>query len=47
MTGSGSWNQVQPRLMRRARRDPAFRRRVERAAARVIALKRKLGLANP
>ena len=47
MTGSGSWNLVQPRLLRRARRDSAFRRRVERAAARVIALKRKLGLANP
>ena len=47
MTGSGCWNQVQPRLLRRARRDPAFRRKVHRAAARVIALKRELGLAKP
>ena len=44
MTGSGSWNEVYPRLLRRARRDPAFRRRVGEAAERVSALKRKLGL---
>ena len=47
MTGSGSWNDVQPRLLRRARRDPAFRRKIERAAGRVVALKRTLGLAKP
>ena len=45
MTGSGSWNEVQPRLLRRARRDRAFRARVGEAAGRVLALKRRLGLA--
>jgi beta-N-acetylhexosaminidase len=44
MTGSGSFNQVQPRLLARARRDPAFRGQVTRAADRVLALKRRLGL---
>jgi beta-N-acetylhexosaminidase len=44
MTGSGSWTKVQPRLMRRARRDPRFRARVRQAAARVLALKRRLDL---
>lgn len=44
MTGSGSWNLIQPRLVRRARRDPRFRARVEEAAGRVLALKRRLGL---
>ena len=47
MTGSGSWNEVQPRLLRRARRDRAFRARVGEAASRVLALKRRLGLASP
>lgn len=47
MTGSGSWNQVQPRLLGRARRDPAFRAKVRRAAGRVLALKRRLGLRTP
>jgi beta-N-acetylhexosaminidase len=47
MTGSGSFNQVQPRLLARARRDPAFRRQVTRAADRVLRLKRTLGLAPP
>ena len=42
MTGSGSWNVVYPRLLRAARRDPAFRKRVREAAARVLALKRAL-----
>ena len=46
MTGSGSWNEIQPRLLRRARTDAAFRARVRRAAARVIALKRRLGLTS-
>lgn len=44
MTGSGSFNQVQPRLLRRARRDPRFRARVTEAADRVLKLKRRLGL---
>ncbi len=44
MTGSGSWNEVYPRVLDRARRDPAFRARVHEAAARVLALKRSLGL---
>jgi beta-N-acetylhexosaminidase len=47
MTGSGSWNQVFPALLLEARRSPAFRRKVERAAGRVIALKRSLGLRAP
>ncbi len=46
MTGSGSWNEIQPRLLRRARTDAAFRAKVQRAAARVIALKRRLGLTS-
>ena len=46
MTGSGSWNEVYPRLLRRARRDSAFRRRVAEAAERVLALKRRLALAR-
>ena len=46
MTGSGSWNEIQPRILRRARTDAAFRARVQRAAARVIALKRRLGLTS-
>ncbi len=44
MTGSDSWNHVYPRLLRRARRDAAFRGRVAESAERVIALKRRLGL---
>ena len=44
MTGSGSWNEVYPRVLARARRDRAFRVRVREAAARVLALKRTLGL---
>jgi len=47
MTGSGSWNLVYPRLLARARRDPSFRARVGDAAARALALKRRLGLAAP
>ncbi|HYI37868.1 MAG TPA: glycoside hydrolase family 3 N-terminal domain-containing protein [Thermoleophilaceae bacterium] len=47
MTGSGSFNQVQPRLLARARRDPRFRARVTEAAGRVLALKRRLGLRAP
>jgi beta-N-acetylhexosaminidase len=44
MTGSGSWNLVYPRLLSRARRDPAFAARVRESAERVLALKRRLGL---
>ncbi len=47
MTGSASWNEVFPRLLERARNSPAFRERVRRSAARVLALKRRLGLALP
>jgi len=43
-TGSATWNQVQPRLLARARRSSAFRLRVRRSAARVLALKDRLGL---
>lgn len=46
MTGSGSWNLVYPRLLRRARRSPAFRARVEESAARVLTLRRRLGRAD-
>jgi beta-N-acetylhexosaminidase len=44
MTGSGSWNLVYPRLLRRARRDPEFAARVRESAERVLALKQRLGL---
>jgi beta-N-acetylhexosaminidase len=47
MTGSASWNDVFPRLLERARGSPGFRERVRRSAARVLALKRRLGLALP
>jgi len=44
MTGSASWNAVYPRLLAEARSDPAFRKQIRDAAARVIALKRSLFL---
>jgi beta-N-acetylhexosaminidase len=47
MTGSASWNDVFPRLLERARKSPAFRERVRRSAARVLELKRRVGLALP
>jgi beta-N-acetylhexosaminidase len=47
MTGSGSPKLVYPRLLATARRSPAFRRRVRESAARVIALKLRLGLRAP
>lgn len=47
MTGSGSWNEVYPVLLRRAARDPAFAARVRQAAGRVAALKERLGLTPP
>jgi beta-N-acetylhexosaminidase len=43
-TGSASWNDVYPRLLKLARRSPSFRARVGRSAARVLELKRRLGL---
>jgi beta-N-acetylhexosaminidase len=42
MTGSASWNDVFPRLLKTARGDRAFRDRIREAAARVLALKRAL-----
>ena len=47
MSGSASWKLVYPRLIAQARRSPAFRSRVREAAARVIELKRRLGLRAP
>jgi beta-N-acetylhexosaminidase len=44
MTGSASWNQVHPSLMRRARASGPFREHIRRSAARVLALKERLGL---
>jgi beta-N-acetylhexosaminidase len=46
-TGSASWKRIYPRLLRRARRSRAFRRRVEESAARVLRLKRRLKLRAP
>jgi beta-N-acetylhexosaminidase len=43
-TGSASWNAIEPRLLAEARRSRDFRQRVRRSAARVLALKRRLGL---
>jgi beta-N-acetylhexosaminidase len=42
MTGSGSWNQIYPRLLARAGRDAAFRARVRESAARILRLKQQL-----
>jgi beta-N-acetylhexosaminidase len=47
MTGSASWNDVHAHLLARARTSGAFRERVRRSAARVLELKRRLGLALP
>lgn len=47
MSGSASWKLVFPRLLSRARRSRAFRRRVGEASARVIDLRRRLGLGAP
>jgi beta-N-acetylhexosaminidase len=44
MTGSASWNQVHPWLLRRARAFRPFRERIRRSAARVLWLKEQLGL---
>lgn len=45
MTGSGSWNEVYPALLERARGDERFAARVQEAAARVAALRKRLSLA--
>ena len=44
MTGSASWNLVHPYLLRRARASKALREQIRHSAARVLALKRRLGL---
>ena len=44
MTGSGSWNEVYPHLLERARRSHSFRARVREAAGRVLARERELEL---
>jgi hypothetical protein len=46
-TGPGSHLQVLRAIIAEARRSPAFRRRVAESAARVLALKRDLGLRAP
>jgi beta-N-acetylhexosaminidase len=46
-TGSASWNQIHPWLLRRARTSAALRERIRSAAARVLALKRKLAADRP
>jgi len=47
MTGPGSFPLVSRQILAGARRSPRFRARVEEAAARVLALKRSLGLEEP
>jgi beta-N-acetylhexosaminidase len=46
-TGAGSHIQVLRALVAEAQRSPAFRKRVEESAARVLALKHELGLRAP
>jgi beta-N-acetylhexosaminidase len=43
-TGSASWNQIHPWLLRAARHSRAFRERIRQAAARVLVLKQELRL---
>jgi beta-N-acetylhexosaminidase len=43
-TGSASWNAIYPRLLEKARGSRSFRARVRASAARVLELKRWLGL---
>jgi beta-N-acetylhexosaminidase len=47
LTGNGSFRQVSQHLRALARRDPGFRGRLAQADARVLALKRRLGLRPP
>ena len=42
MTGSGSWNEIYPALLQRARRDRAFHARVRESAARVLLMRATL-----
>jgi beta-N-acetylhexosaminidase len=42
LTGSGSWNEVFPRLLDAARTSPTFKQRVRESAARVLVLKGEL-----
>jgi beta-N-acetylhexosaminidase len=44
MTGSASWNQVHPWLLKRARASKPFRERIRRSAGRVLSLKQRMGL---
>jgi beta-N-acetylhexosaminidase len=44
MTGSASWNQVHPWLLRRARASKPLRERIRRSAGRVLSLKQRMGL---
>ena len=46
-TGPGSHLRVWRALVAEAQRSPAFRKRVEESAARVLALKKDLGLRAP
>ena len=46
-TGAGSHLRVLRAIIAEAQRSPAFRRRVAESAARVLALKRDLGLKPP
>jgi beta-N-acetylhexosaminidase len=45
-TGSASWNQIHPWLLREARESPAFRKRVRESAARILELKARLAGAD-
>jgi beta-N-acetylhexosaminidase len=47
LTGPGSFPRVRNQLLTAAKRSPKFRARIAEAAARVIALKRSLGLRAP
>jgi beta-N-acetylhexosaminidase len=42
LTGSGSWNEVFPRILEKAQASPAFKERVRESAARVLAVKSEL-----
>jgi beta-glucosidase-like glycosyl hydrolase len=47
MTGSGSYKDVYPALLARARSSASFRARIREAAGRVLELKRRLRLKAP
>ncbi len=46
-TGSGSYRDIYDALLAESRKSPSFRRRVHDAAARVLVLKRRMGLRMP